>query len=90
MRLFDEILSRIGAVEDVAFGGGKAVVYEGRCAYFENVKGIAAFYPSSITQRVREGEVRGEGEGLRVARYGGGDLLLRGDVRRVEFGGEGA
>mgnify|MGYP000037904987 FL=1 len=87
MRLFDEILARIGADEDIAFGGAKAVVYAGRCAYFENVKGIAAFSSSAVTLRVRAGEVRVEGEGLCVARYDGGDLLLRGDVRRIEFGG---
>lgn len=89
MRLFDEIAARLSD-DEVAFAGAKAVVFAGRCAYFENVKGIAAFSPSSITLRVREGEVRVEGEGLRVARYGGGDLLLRGDVRRIEFCGGGA
>ena len=88
MRLFDEILARLGADEEVAFAGAKAVVFAGRCAYFENVKGISAFAPDAVTLRVRAGEVRVEGEGLSVARYGAGDLLLRGDVRRIEFGGE--
>ena len=52
-------------------------------------------YPRPITEggvtlRVKGGEVRVEGEGLLVAQYGGGDLLLRGDVRRIEFCGGGA
>ena len=40
MRLFEEMLSALGLAEDVAFGGAKVVLYAGRCAYFENVKGI--------------------------------------------------
>ena len=88
MRLFDEIVSRLGD-EEVAFAGAKAVVFAGRCAYFENVKGISAFAPDAVILRVKGGEVRVEGRDLRVAQYGGGDLFLRGDVRRVEFcGGE--
>ena len=65
-------------------------MFAGRCAYFENVKGITAFAPGGVTLRVKGGEVRVEGEGLLVAQYGGGDLLLRGDVRRIEFCGGGA
>ena len=48
------------------------------------------FAPGGVTLRVKGGEVRVEGEGLFVAQYGGGDLLLRGDVRRIEFCGGGA
>ena len=87
MRLFDEILARIGADEDIAFGGAKAVVYAGRCAYFENVKGIAAFSSSAVTLRVRAGEMRAGGVEECEGGDDGGDLLLRGDVRRIEFGG---
>lgn len=84
MRLFDEILTRIGADADVAFGGAKAVLYLGRCAYFENVKGIAVLSKEEVVLRFAEGEVRVTGKDLAVARYGEGDLLLRGEVRSVE------
>lgn len=74
----------MGAGEDLAFGGGKAVFYAGRCACFENVKSIAEFSSESVTLTLRKGSVRAAGENLQIERYGGGDLVLRGNVKSVE------
>ena len=90
MRLFEEILSAAGFDEELAFGGAKVVLIAGRCGYFENVKGISSFTDTAVSLLTKRGEVRIEGKGLRVARYGGGDLLLRGEIERVELVGGGA
>ena len=39
MRLFEEIVARLGLDEEIV-SGEKYVVFPGRCAYFENVKGV--------------------------------------------------
>lgn len=84
VRIFEEILSALGIAEDVAFGGAKVVLYAGRCAYFENVQSVLSFSAEEVVLRLKRGEVRARGKDLCVARYGGGDLLLVGDVRAVE------
>ena len=83
MRLFEEIVSRLGLDEEVA-SGEKYVVFPGRCAYFEGVKGIRSFSSSAVEVLMKSGAYRGAGEGLKVARYGGGDLMLLGNVLKVE------
>ena len=83
MRLFEEIVSRLGLDEEVA-SGEKYVVFPGRCAYFEGVKGIRSFSSSAVEVLMKSGAYRAEGEGLKVARYGGGDLMLLGYVLKVE------
>ena len=83
MRLFEEIVSRLGLDEEVD-SGEKYVVFPGRCAYFEGVKGIRSFSSSAVEVLMKSGAYRAEGEGLKVARYGGGDLMLLGNVLKVE------
>ena len=83
MRLFEEIVSRLGLDEEVA-SGEKYVVFPGRCADFEGVKGIRSFSSSAVEVLMKSGAYRAEGEGLKVARYGGGDLMLLGNVLKVE------
>lgn len=84
MRLFDEIVTRLGADADVCFGGAKAVLLVGKCAYFENVRGIASLSAEEAVLAFAGVRLRVTGRGMTVARYGGGDLLLAGDVRGVE------
>ena len=87
MRLFDEIVTRLGADADVCFGGAKAVLLVGKCAYFENVRGIASLSAEEAVLAFAGVRLRVTGRGMTVARYGGGDLLLAGDVRGVEAEG---
>lgn len=84
MRLFEELVCELGD-EEIAFGGAKIVLLAGRGAYFENVKSIFSLGNEGAVLLTRGGKVSVEGEGLAVARYGGGDLLLRGRVLRVEL-----
>ncbi len=84
MRLFEELVRELGD-EEIAFGGAKIVLLAGRGAYFENVKSIFSLGKDGAVLLTRGGKVSVEGEGLAVARYGGGDLLLRGRVLRVEL-----
>lgn len=83
MRLFEEIVSRLGLEEEIA-AGNKYVVFPEKCAYFENVKALRAF--SSVLAEIvfKDGALRVEGEGLRVGYYNGGDLVLFGRVSKVE------
>ena len=87
MRLFDEIVTRLGADADVCFGGAKAVLLVGKCAYFENVRGIVSLSAEEAVLAFAGVRLRVTGRGMTVARYGGGDLLLAGDVRGVEAEG---
>ena len=87
MRLFDEIVTRLGADADVCFGGAKAVLLVGKCAYFENVRGIASLSAEEAVLAFAGVRLRVTGRNMTVARYGGGDLLLAGDVRGVEAEG---
>ena len=84
MRLFEEILTAAGLGEELS-GGTKVVLFAGRCGYFENVKSISSFSESSVSLLLKRGEVLVEGKGLRIARYGEGDLLLVGEIARIEL-----
>lgn len=86
MRLFEEILSAAGFDEELA-GGAKVVLFAGKCGYFENVKSISAFSDTEVSLLLKCGEVHIAGRGLCVARYGEGDLLLKGEIERVELAG---
>ena len=84
MRLFEEILSAAGFDEELA-GGAKVVLFAGKCGYFENVKSISAFSDTEVSLLLKRGEVHIAGRGLCVARYGEGDLLLVGEIARIEL-----
>ena len=86
MRLFEEILSSVGVSPDVAYGGAKFVVYAGRCACFENVAGISYLSKEEMGLLLKKGEVRVYGKDLHIARYDMGDLVLTGQVQKVEMG----
>ncbi len=85
MRLFEEIMNACGVSSDVAFGGAKFVVYAGKCACFENVKGISLLTKEEVDLLLPDCEVCVSGQGLRIARYGMGDLVLTGKVEKVEI-----
>ena len=83
MRLFEEIAARLGLDEEVV-AGEKYVVFPGRCACFEGVKAIRSFSAGAVELAFRGGVVRAEGEGFKVGQYIGGDLVLLGNVVRLE------
>ena len=49
---------------------------------------VAAFSSESITLQLRRGQVRADGERLCIERYGGGDLVITGNVTGVQVLGE--
>ena len=83
MRLFEEIVARLGLDEEIA-SGEKFVVFPDRCAYFENVKAILSFSSSAAEIACKSGVLRAEGEELRVGYYCGGELALFGKVTKIE------
>ena len=84
MRLFEEIAGKIDPYGDLAFGGIRYVIVSGRSGYFENVKAIGALSSESAELFFRGGTLRVEGERIAVMKYGGGDLVLSGNILKVE------
>ncbi len=85
MGLFFEIVRALGA--SVNFSRVQYTVVDGGGGYFSNVKKLLAFSDRLIRLAGREGEVEIVGEGLRLARYCGGDLAVRGRILSVSRGG---
>lgn len=83
MKLFDEIMSRLGADEEIVFSGVKYVVFDGRCAYFENVKGIGDFTENEIQILLKKGKLKVSGNGLYIRRFIEGDLAIYGEIISV-------
>ena len=83
MNLFNEIIGRFGADEELAFGGVKYVIFDGRCGYFENVKGIGDFSDTLVEILLKKGKLRVEGKNLYIRRFVEGDLAVYGDISLV-------
>ncbi len=83
MKLFDEIMSRLGVDEEIVFGGAKYVVFDGRCAYFENVKGIDDFSENEVKILLKKGKLKVSGNGLYIRRFIEGDLAILGEILSV-------
>lgn len=77
MKLFDEIMRRLGADEELVFNGVKYVVFDGRCGYFENVKGIGDFSGEAVEILLKKGKLLVSGKNLYIR------LLCRRRPRRV-------
>lgn len=84
MKLFDEIMSRLGVEEELVFGGVKYVVFDGRCAYFENVKGIGDFSSNEVQILLKKGILKVTGNNLYIRRFIEGDLAVYGEILKVE------
>lgn len=83
MKLFGEIMSRLGVDEEIVFGGVKYVVFDGRCAYFENVKGIDDFSQNEVKILLKNGKLKVLGNGLYIRRFVEGDLAVFGEILSV-------
>ncbi len=83
MRFAEELAARLGLDEEIV-SGKKYVVFLGRCAYFEGVRGLRAFSSSAVEVDFGGVAVRAEGENLSVRQFCGGDLAVFGCVVRVE------
>ena len=78
MRLNKEIFS--GEIGE-AFLGARCLIFPLGQGYFEGVKGLGDFSPTTVVLRFSEFTLRIEGERLEIGKFLDGDLHLRGSIR---------
>ena len=83
MEFLKEIAKVLVADAAGAFRVQYAVV-DGKGGYFQNVKRLVQFSSTEVVLRGRTGAVRVEGENLSLGKYFAGDLVIEGDIARVE------
>lgn len=81
MTLFAEILDALSAEAGFRI---QYTVVDGQGGYFQNVKKIVGFSPTKIVFRGKKSGVCVEGEELSLGKYGGGDAIVRGKIKKVE------
>lgn len=81
MRLIEEILRSIGAEAGMR---PFYTVSDGLGGYFQGVKRILEFSEERAVLQCGGRSLRVEGKGLFLGKYGGGDVVLRGEIVRVE------
>lgn len=83
MKLFGEIKKLFGRAGGEFFRI-EYTVLDGGGGYFENVKRILEFSPEAIVLGGKKGSLRVEGQNLSLGKYFGGDLMIRGEIAKVE------
>ena len=78
MNLITQLLSELGADNMRAF-----TVCPGQLGYFRGVKAVAELTPQKIALICSKYTITAEGEGLFCAEYFGGDIVIRGNIKRV-------
>lgn len=82
MRLFGEISENLlGGITPC----GRCLFFVGGGGYFQGVKTFDGFSDRGVTLRFSEGNLKVSGERLRVAKYRGEDLELKGTILSVEY-----
>lgn len=59
-------------------------VADGCGGYFQNIKSVAAMSKSQITLISRSGTFGVEGRGLIIKKYCDGDMLIEGNITKIE------
>lgn len=80
MKLIAEILKELGADEDKAF-----TVCPGQLAYFKGVKMVGELTDDKIVVVCGKKIITLEGENLFAAEYFQGDMLIKGDIKKVSI-----
>lgn len=83
MEFLREIAGVLGADAAGAFRVQYTVI-DGKGGYFQNVKRLVQFSEEAVVLRGREGALRVEGTHLSLGKYFAGDLVIAGDIVRVE------
>lgn len=83
MKLIGEIKKLIGSTGCLRI---EYTVVDGGGGYFENVKRILEFSENAVVLGGKKGSLRVEGKGLSLGKYFGGDLMVRGEILKVERG----
>lgn len=83
MKFIREILSQLSAGADTSFLF-QFYIAEGCGGYFQNVKGVERLSSEEITLLFKTGALVVGGENLVVKKYCDGDMLIEGNIVRVE------
>lgn len=81
MTLFGEILNSLSAEAGASI---QYTVIDGQGGYFQNVRRISEFSDTKIVLRGKKRGVSIEGAELTLGKYGGGDALVGGKIRKIE------
>lgn len=85
MRLYNEILKRLGDGEAELAAGARYTVLPGRGGYFQGVKTVSEFSPERILLGFRRAVLEVEGSGFVIEKYCDGDLELSGKILCVRL-----
>ena len=80
MRLYDEILKKLGGGESELAAGARYTVLPGRGGYFQGVKTVSEFSPERVILCFRRAVLEIEGCNFIVEKYCDGDLELSGKI----------
>lgn len=83
MKFIKEILSQISSGADTSFAF-QFYIAEGYGGYFQNVKGVGRLSSEEIILLFKTGALIVGGENLVVKKYCDGDMLIEGNILRVE------
>ena len=83
--LFRRMVCAAGLPEDVMLGMPRMVLCGGRRMLMENHQGIVEYGPERLRVKTEAGVVIVEGEGLTLASLGETDLMVTGEIRRIEL-----
>ena len=83
--LFRRMVCAAGLPEDVMLGMPRMVLCGGRRMLMENHQGIVEYGPERLSVKTAAGVVIVEGEDLTLASLGETDLMVTGEIRRIEL-----
>lgn len=83
--LFRRMVCAAGLPEDVMLGMPRMVLCGGRRMLMENHQGIVEYGSERLRVKTAAGVVVVEGEGLTLASLGETDLMVTGEIRRIEL-----
>ncbi|MDD7445948.1 MAG: YabP/YqfC family sporulation protein [Clostridiales bacterium] len=83
--LFRRMVCAAGLPEDVMLGMPRMVLCGGRRMLMENHQGIVEYGPERLRVKTAAGVVIVEGEDLTLASLGETDLMVTGEIRRIEL-----
>ena len=78
MKLVEQILNELGAEDRDAF-----TVCPGKAAYFCNVKAVEELSEEKVVLLCGRRVITAEGAGLSVGEYFCGDMIIKGDIKRL-------
>ncbi len=84
MNLFQAILGAIPG--EISSDRVQYTVLDGRGGYFQNVRRLLEFTPERVVLAGKKGSLSVEGKELSLGKCFRGDVVVRGDISKVERG----